>query len=185
MDEIEFRQEPKNAIHFRGMDLIRTPKGGSVRGFITSPKMTCVDTHYHNGRTVPCTHPTCDACDAGRRMQEHVYVTVWNKENRHHFLFECTDFAALPFIKAQREKESIRGLYFVATRPDTKANARVAIRITALPDPDIALPAAVNVEQVLRAIWKKPTYEAERHESVTYDKERWNHLTGTDNGTKS
>ena len=140
-----------------GFDLLRTPQEKSLAAIVTSEAMTVTNTHFWGGRTVPCEMPDCEACNASVPFRSHVYVSAFDVKSHAHFIFECTAHAAKAFEDYQKAAGTLRGCYFVASRPKGTPNGRVTIATKPADLTRQPIPAAPNLILALSVIWRLPT----------------------------
>lgn len=139
-----------------GLPIRRTPTHGRLVGIVTSNVFVGTDTHWWKGHTVPCERPECDACSAGIPFRWHSYLAAVDQSNHHHFIFELTLQASLPFKEYQDAHKDLRGCAFEATRLHARPNGRVIIRTKPTAMEHIRLPAPPDLIQCLSIIWDLP-----------------------------
>jgi hypothetical protein len=113
-------------------------------------------THFWGGRTVPCTDPTCDACNAGCPRRWHIYLTVYSEPEQLHSLLELTAAAGENIYRYATEHGTVRACCIEATRRPKTSNGRIIIR-TKMTDPARnPIPAAPDVPYLLSRLWNIP-----------------------------
>lgn len=153
--------------HDSGYRLRRTPASGPLRGIVTADRLLVVDTHYWHARTTSCERITnaegrttddslCPACIAKQPWRTHCYVPAFDPKTREHFIFECTDAAALPFEEYFAANGTLRGCLFLATRTTSKTNGKVSITTTAADLQKYHIPPAPDLPRALCVIWRVP-----------------------------
>jgi len=158
---------PDKAKHM-GFDIVRTPTSGNLVACITSEDLLVVDTHYWNGRTIPCerktldaageaTAGTCEACNAATPFRTHVYVAAFRDKTHDHFIFECTAHAAKAFAEYREKAGTLRGCAFTASRPKQTKNGKVVVETRTANLCHMTLPQPPNLARALCTIWRVPT----------------------------
>lgn len=176
--------EPPDLNLFHGMDLKRCPPGGKIGGLIVNLEPAGTYTHYWLGRTRQHTTGECPACDAGRRKEWHIYVPLYNSDQKQTFILELTAFAAQPLTAFWKRAPIIRGAYLLAERRTTKQNAKVHVTINEATIGKYALPRPVDVMATMARIWRTADPNSLTTENVQFDAERFDNLTGRANGTE-
>jgi hypothetical protein len=134
--------------------LTRCPPDRSICGIITSREIAGRDLHYWQGRTRPCEHPTCDACDAGRKPRWYGYVSIYHPRSHAIAIFELTP-ACDPAIQAYlTEHGTIRGAKLTLRRSSTKLNGKILAELEPGSYDGTRLPEPVDVRAILHHIWE-------------------------------
>jgi hypothetical protein len=144
------------------LPLIRASNGRPFRGHVTCHHLLGCNTHYWSGRTTPCASDDCPACKEGAPWRWKGYLSAIDCDTRRHVLLEVTALAAEPLVQYQDAKGTLRGALIEATRPGTRKNQRVWIRIKPAPEDAPALPPEPNLAKALAQIWSLPTTELSR-----------------------
>lgn len=136
-----------------GWSIVRTPPTGVLSLVCISRGFTGVWTHWWGGRTIPCRVSNCPAHDAGHSPRWHGYLLCEVPETKARVLFEFTEHAAATFAQELRERKTLRGLCFRASRSRARSNGRVLITPVKRIGSSARLPAEVPIRQVLSLIW--------------------------------
>lgn len=138
------------------LPLRRTPANGCIVAFITTDDLIGCDTHFWQGKTMPCERPDCPACQKGVPFRWHGYLGCSNPVDRSAFLFEMTARAADSFKQYRSSYGSLRGAKFRASRWKSAPNARILIEIKPGDIPPESLPPAPDVVACMSIIWELP-----------------------------
>lgn len=153
---LEFETTPPVDPNGQPLPIHRTPSKGMLVGIVTSKTLLGTYTHYYGGRTVPCTHESCEACRDGTPYRWHAYLSAYSFERKLHFLFECTAAASDAFVRYASENESLRGCVFQARRSSSRMNARVQIECHKYSGADRDLPPPADLVSALARLWNIP-----------------------------
>lgn len=153
---LHLTHQPPDNPNGQPLPIRRTPPKGVLTATITAANLLGTATHFWGGRTTPCTNPTCDACAAGTPWRWHAYVSAIEFLSQTHFLFECTAAAADAFVRFARERGTLRGCTFRASRSSTRMNARVIIETHLYTGQPKDLPAEPNIILALARLWNIP-----------------------------
>jgi len=125
--------------------------------YCLSHKWIGYETHY-SGRTVPCPGEDrgCRLCKAGRRLSWEGYVAATDPVHRtRQFLVVLTPGIMSDVAAWLKANGTLRGLYFLITRPSCKPTGRCYASINRPPGVLPAdLPKTVDVRGALARIWK-------------------------------
>lgn len=138
------------------LPILRTPGSGKMSAIVTSDDLIGTNTHFWGGHTVPCSPPTCEACQKGVPYRWHAYLTAFAVNKNVHFLYECTATAAEVFVAYRKVNDHLRGCIFEAYRWRSTRNGRVMLRCEPSPDRQTAIPPAPDLEAVLAILWQLP-----------------------------
>jgi hypothetical protein len=153
---LQFDASPPTDPNGQPLPIRRTPPTGSLIAVVTSKTLIGTSTHFYGGRTVPCTHETCEACQDGTPYRWHAYLSAYDLSKKLHFLLECTAAAAETFVKYAAEHETLRGCVFHAHRTNKRQNARVEIDTHVYTGSDKDLPPGADLVGALARLWNIP-----------------------------
>lgn len=153
---LQFDSTPPPDPNGQPLPIKRTPAKGTLIAIVTSKSLLGTSTHYYGGRTVPCTHETCEPCREGTPFRWHAYLSAYSIPHKLHFLFECTAAAADQFVRYAAEHETLRGCAFRAQRSSTRMNARVEIDTNVYTGKDSDLPPPADLVGALARLWNLP-----------------------------
>jgi len=153
---LELQSTPPPDPNGQPLPIRRTPAKGAIVGVVTSKTLLGTSTHYYGGRTVPCTHETCEPCRDGTPYRWHAYLSAYDLQKKLHYLFECTAAAAASFVKYASEHETLRGCVFQAKRSSTRMNARVEIECHVYTGAERELPPPADLVSALARLWNIP-----------------------------
>jgi hypothetical protein len=120
-----------------------------------------VKTHYHQGRTQPCTGVLCDGCDAKRATRFEAYISLVLSPTNEHVIFALTENAAQQLKAAEQKHGHLRGLYLALKRMGSRPNGRLVAEAFTPKDPPEYMPATPPLRQLLLKIWRVPAPESE------------------------
>lgn len=157
---------PKRPDHF-GFKLVRTPQTSPLTLVATSDQLLICDTHWFQGRTVPCEREVnengetidasmCPACTQQIPWRTHCYLAAFNFRTREHVIFECTDIAAEPLAEYIKTQTTLRGCALTACRPKGGRNSKVQIICNTANLAKNPIPAAPDITRALSVIWRLP-----------------------------
>lgn len=151
----------------QGFDLRRTPTASPLSAVITCDDMVVCDTHYWQGRTIPCERicneegktvddSACPACQHKQGWRIHVYVSAIILKTSEHFLYETTANAAKAFEEYRYANKTLRGCAFNASRVKPSANAKIIILTNTINQARFPLPNPPDIPTALALIWRLP-----------------------------
>jgi hypothetical protein len=108
---------------------------------------------------VPCTPPTCPACDAGVSRRWHAYVTCYDHRTQLHFLLELTAAASEPLFAYVRDHGTTRQCGIKASRIPATINGRIHLQTQLLDPTRYQIPAAPRIDAILSRLWNIPLSE--------------------------
>lgn len=152
----QFSTEPPTDPRGHSLELKRCPPGATLTGVITCHDVCGCPTHFYGGRTVPCEQGECEPCLAGIAWLWHGYVSVYQSQLKHHFLFEMTARCVEPLTEYRKANTTLRGCSIIAQRPSGKPNGRVHLRTKTIDLAGHYLPPAPDLTKVLSLIWSLP-----------------------------
>lgn len=133
--------------------LFRVKAKKPFKGYVLSDQLTGTRTHFHNGRSRPHLDVDCDGCNAGKRLDWHGYLAVWNPLATEVQILEITAASTDYIRRYLKYNRTLRGAEITATRPSGTNTGRLHIRLT---PPDAIgkdLPPAIDVEKHMQRIW--------------------------------
>lgn len=150
---VHWNPEPRADLHAGTLRVIRVPGERPVRGVVTSEIWAGCDTHFANGRTVPCEQPSCSLCSNGTPPRWHAYLALILHPTREHVLLELP-LSAFPSLKTYLgDYQTIRAASLTAYRPSKRPNGRVLTSLDHSGQPPGSLPAAPDVKAILLRMW--------------------------------
>lgn len=154
------------------LPLRRVPATGTIAGVITTREVREVWTHYHRGRTVGCSKPSCPGCDAKCALRYEAYVGLYSPPSKKHIILGLTVGAVRQIVDQIGRLDQIRGLVISAGRASKRPNARVVVE-TGLVYPDMsALPSDFNVIEHLERIWGVEAAQEMQDRALLLENER-------------
>lgn len=151
-----FNDAPKKTDRPKPMDLIRTPTKGILSGIVLAEAITGCETHYWGGRTVPCEHPDCPACDDASPTRWHGYLPIWSPKDNATFIWEFTEQAADALLAYRDKYNTLRGCGIHARRAKPIPNGRIVVSTQPVDLLKYTLPALPDVQKILLTIWNLP-----------------------------
>lgn len=135
-------------------DILRCPDKGLSGLIILSHNTVGADVHYWNGRTMPCIHDNCPACEENQKPRWRGYLAVTNAKRSRSALVEITA-AAMPPIKQYFDAHrTLRGARLALFRKGGTSNGRLYAEISnAIADPD-SLAKGPSLKKLLAQIWQ-------------------------------
>ena len=135
-------------------------QGGQIEGWILSPFILGVATHYCRGRTQPCTRhlDDCEGCDFWKKSPRwDGFIGVLAKLTRKVAIFQVTKGAA-DACESLEAADTLRGRYVSLRRRGESAEGRVVMSLREEPYRGV-LPPAPNVPGALERLWSvNPAY---------------------------
>jgi len=156
---LQFQSQPPMESTKSAFRLLRTPTRGKLELYITSPDLIGCWTHFWTGRTVPCTGPDCEACQAGSSSRWHGYVAAVDVKTSEPVVFETTANAAEQLASYRTKNATLRGCHCLASRTSPRPNARVRLLMKPLDLAHTNLPQPMNLQAALCHIWGIPVTE--------------------------
>lgn len=144
------------------LPILRTPASGKIRAIVTSDDLIGTNTHFWGGHTVPCSPPTCEACQKGVPYRWHAYLSAFAAQKNIHFLYECTATAAEVLVAYRVANDQLRGCIFEAYRWRGTRNGRIMLRCEPSPDRQTQLPPPPDLEAVLAILWQLPKDQVQK-----------------------
>jgi hypothetical protein len=132
----------------------RTPAKGKLDAIVLSSRIVGCWTHFFGGQTIPCTGPSCPACEAKNGRRWHGYLGMYHPGERLTFLLELTAVAIQPIVEVQERTGSIRGVQLACSRISNATNARICVRVNEAARGRYAIPDEPDVRACLGNIWK-------------------------------
>jgi hypothetical protein len=134
--------------------LIRVGPKQPLEIVITAEQVLGVYTHWYTGRTVPCTRPTCDACQLGNEPRWHGYVSAISCRTGEHAIVELTATATPIFERWRQSHSTIRGAKATLARLGKRPNGRVIVKLDADDVPGRILPEQLDLQRLLTRVWR-------------------------------
>lgn len=145
-------------------DEVRRIAGGHEAHYvILSPSFWGVWTHWHDGRTSPCTEPKddCPGCRDNSPQRWKGYLYVWSTNEKKCLFLELTPLAAQLLQQQADPNQSLRGLsYQIGRGRGSKARLRVQRQYGRAPEEQ--LPPHKDPSTVLQTLWSMPTRQQNR-----------------------
>jgi len=136
------------------MQLVRTPRDGSLVGIVTSDDLIGTNTHFWGGRTTPCEPPSCPACDAGCPTRWHAYLSFLRLDIGTQQLLELTAQASIIFSRYVDAHDTLRGCHFKSYRTGTAKNSKIEVLTKPADLTKLILPDPPDILAVLAMIWR-------------------------------
>ena len=144
---------PKEKKDHLNLTLLRTPVGSGLTGIVTCDQMIGCDTHYYEGRTIPCESPSCQACEAGIGTRWHGYLSIWSPKTTHHAILELTADASEEVYRYYELAGTLRGCMLSSRRKNAKNNSPIEITTKPANLAGLALPPPPNLADAMCLIW--------------------------------
>jgi hypothetical protein len=114
-------------------------------------------THWYRGRTMPCVdEKTCEACLQGVEKRWHSWFAGMLRNSEEKLIIEITARSVEPFDTFFCEHRTLRGANFELSRPSSRKNGKVHVRLKMSAVPSEQLPKAGGLEQMLLRMWEVP-----------------------------
>lgn len=152
--------EPNRESHPQTLELLRVQPGKPLIAIITCKINVGAYTHYWRGRTVQCTGPEDEPCQAGRIARWYGYLSVWAPKTSRQALFEITP----PCVGAIKDHVRIYGTLRCAkatlARKTWKNNSTVTLTLEPGPFDSSKLPTEPDIQRQLEHMWEIKTTDA-------------------------
>lgn len=125
-----------------------------VVGFVLSPQLHIVETHYYDQRTRPCTAATgkCHGCDGSNAKRWNAYLAVCQPPTNRVVLLALTPAAVRECPELRKGEECVRGWLVKAFRVGRNVRARMQVELTRRAE-NASLPPEPPVRDALLNIW--------------------------------
>lgn len=134
-----------------GLDIIRVPAAGHMGGILCDHTPAMVYTHWHGGRTVPCTKE-CTPCDEGSPRRWHAYAQLYSPSSHRLCVIEMTDACRGVIYRYLENEKTTRGAQISLTRRGSQRNGKLSLSITKAKE-TIDLPPEIDLLQWLCELW--------------------------------
>ena len=150
---IQFTQSPKLQPKMRKYDILRVKPNGVRNVVVLSHYFAWTPLHYWRRRSTPCLGEGCEACQHGEAPRPKGYAAVAAKNDTKVYLLEVTENCADTIDEQCEARPSLRGCIVNLCRLDQRANGKLTIEFQTKGISPTLIPAAPDVEEVLRRIW--------------------------------
>ena len=151
--ELNFRPRPAKKNKVRKYDILRTPAGGIGNLVLLSEGFLWQELHYWRGKSVPHNQHWCEPCEFACELRERGYIACTPNGTVDIQILEVTDQCDEVIADAVQRFHTLRGLVVGLGRKEKKTNGKLRIIIPGKQIHGDLLPAAPNVEEVMRRIW--------------------------------
>lgn len=150
---IPYHDAPRPADAMPHLALKRVPASGDLLLYVTCYELLQPDTHYMNGRTLPCVGEACPGCAAQRAKRYEAYISGVRGREKDHIILALTEGAARNIFDQVPNATQLRGhvirLKRAGTRPNGTLKAIVEDNMCRID----RLPPAPELEKHLLKIW--------------------------------
>ncbi|GAH09165.1 unnamed protein product [marine sediment metagenome] len=150
---VEFTDSPQIQPKMRKYDILRVPPNGTRNAVILSHYFAWTPLHYWRRRSTPCLGEGCEACEHGEAPRPKGYAAVAAKNKTKVWLLEVTENCAEAIVAEMELRTTLRGAVVNLSRLDQRANGKLTIEFAGKSIDATLIPAAPDVEEVLRRIW--------------------------------
>ena len=150
---LKFDSVPPPDPRGHALTLTRCPHMKHLAGIILSDNLLGTRTHYYHGRTVPCEHSNCPACDDGVSWRWHAWLPLWSASTEQTVLFEMTARATEVLVAYREKYGTLRGASMRAQRANSSPNSKVIIQVQPADLRHIELPPEPDILGALSIIW--------------------------------
>lgn len=140
--------------------ILRVPATGKLQVIVLSHDLIGCYTHYHRGRTEPCTQDACDACAARTERRWHGWLGIRAIRSGACYILEVTAKASSPIDEYYRAHRTLRGAIMTLHRYPARPNGRVHATLTHPDAPPADLPACIDLQAQLLRMWSRSTQPA-------------------------
>jgi len=150
---IHFDSAPPTEPNRHALPIKRTPTGRAIVGIITCHDLIGTNTHFHRGRTRPCTKEDCPACGDGIPFRWHGYVSLWNPKTKEHVILELTARMAERIAEYRQTTGTLRGARLRCQRVNLSPNAKAMVEIGPENVEALRLPPPPDLVKCMATIW--------------------------------